>query len=261
MSGRKKAVFPPSFFAPRRRCGISASGKGSGLKKEHLFRGLFYLAGLGVSPIISVSYSVAQVTGLSFADMTLALYCLFVAVQMALHLAARRGWRALVMDALQIPLSVVFTRFLGVFSGLIPEFSTAYAGQFAGSLGGRVLVLAAAILLTGIGAAMSLGMRLVPNPGDGIVQAIADSAGWQVGFAKNCLDVSNVLLTVLIGLLCAGRPHAAGQWAGMLSSPGGKSPCALAFAGPVKYNKQVNQMWVSLPLAQKTGGMATWPKN
>ena len=190
------------------------------MKKEHLFRGLFYLAGLvllalgltlntkaglGVSPIISVSYSVAQVTGLSFADMTLALYCLFVAVQMALHLAARRGWRALVMDALQIPLSVVFTRFLGVFSGLIPEFSTAYAGQFADSLGGRVLVLAAAILLTGIGAAMSLGMRLVPNPGDGIVQAIADSAGWQVGFAKNCLDVSNVLLTVLIGLLCAGR--------------------------------------------------------
>lgn len=42
---------------------------------------------------------------------------------------------------------------------------------------------------TGIGAALSLNMRIVPNPGDGIVQAIADCTRKSVGFTKNCVDI------------------------------------------------------------------------
>ena len=47
-------------------------------------------------------------------------------------------------------------------------------------------VLIAGIVLTGIGAAMSLNMRVIPNPGDGIVQAIADFVRKPVGITKNC---------------------------------------------------------------------------
>ena len=50
---------------------------------------------------------------------------------------------------------------------------------------GRFLFLLLAIVLTGVGAAMSLNMRLIPNPGDGIVQAIADTIHKSVGFTKN----------------------------------------------------------------------------
>lgn len=46
---------------------------------------------------------------------------------------------------------------------------------------------AIAILLTGIGAAMSLNMRIVPNPGDGIVQAVADTINKPVCFTKKLL--------------------------------------------------------------------------
>ena len=106
---------------------------------------------------------------------------------------------------LQFPLSLIFTRFLNLFSEQIPELQTVYADAFAGSLPGRFLFLCLAILLTGIGAAMSLNMRLVPNPGDGIVQAIADTIGRSVGFTKNCFDLFNIVLTTIISLLFAGH--------------------------------------------------------
>ena len=49
-------------------------------------------AGLGVSPIISVSYSVATIWGHNFGNTTLLLYSVFVLAEMILHslLAYRR---------------------------------------------------------------------------------------------------------------------------------------------------------------------------
>ena len=52
---------------------------------------------------------------------------------------------------------------------------------------------------------MTLDMRIIPNPGDGIVQAVSDFSGKKVGFVKNCIDVVCVLITCLIGYLGAGR--------------------------------------------------------
>ena len=92
----------------------------------------------------------------------------------------------LFMDILQFPLSLIFTRFLNIFSGMIPDLWTTYPDSFAGSFPGRILFLIIAIILTGVGAAMSLNMRIIPNPGDGIVQAISDFIHKSVGFTKNC---------------------------------------------------------------------------
>ena len=66
--------------------------------------------------------------------------------------------RVFLMDILQLPLSLIFTRFMNLFSLYLPDFS-------GSALTERILVLLIAIALTGIGAAMSLNMRLVPNPG------------------------------------------------------------------------------------------------
>ena len=52
---------------------------------------------------------------------------------------------------------------------------------------------------------LSLDMRLIPNPGDGIVQTLSDFSGGSVGLTKNCFDIGNVLLTSAIGLLMAGQ--------------------------------------------------------
>ena len=66
-----------------------------------------------------------------------------------------------------------------------------------------VETLIIAIILTGVGAAMSLNMRIIPNPGDGIVQAISDFIHKSVGFTKNCFDLFNICLTISVGLIFA----------------------------------------------------------
>lgn len=162
-------------------------------------------AALGVSPIISVAYSLSQITGVSFADMTFIEYTVLVLIEMAFHIwdyskkeKAKRPIKnikqVLIQDALQIVLSLVFTRFVGLFGVLIPDFNNS-------TLPIRIVVLAIAIICTGMGAAMSLDVRIVPNPGDGVVQAIADHFGKEVGFTKNCFDFLNVCITTTIGLL------------------------------------------------------------
>ena len=162
-------------------------------------------ANLGVSPIISVPYSISHIIGFNFANMTMIVYFIFVLIEMIMHtvwyLTDRKEAKYLGMyiirDALQIPVSIVFTRFLNVFSALIPSVHNNIVLQ--------IVVLLLAVLLTGIGAAMSLNMRIIPNPGDGIVQAISDTTrlkgrtGKGVGFCKNCFDIFNVCTTFLIG--------------------------------------------------------------
>ncbi len=190
-------------------------------RNKLIIRWVFYLLGLlilalgimlntkaylGVSPIISVPYSISHIIGFNFANMTMIVYFIFVLIEMIMHtvwyLTDRKEAKYLGMyiirDALQIPVSIVFTRFLNVFSALIPSVHNNIVLQ--------IIVLLLAVLLTGIGAAMSLNMRIIPNPGDGIVQAISDSsrlkgrAGKGVGFCKNCFDIFNVCTTFLIGL-------------------------------------------------------------
>lgn len=52
---------------------------------------------------------------------------------------------------------------------------------------------------------MSLDMRIIPNPGDGIVQAISDFVCKDVGLVKNCFDVFNICLTTVMCLVFIGH--------------------------------------------------------
>lgn len=215
------------------------------MRKTILYRILFYAigllvlalgltlntkTGLGVSPIISVAYSISVIFDHNFGNMTLALYSVFVVIEMVLHLIRERRYSKedggalknagrkdlkliFLMDFLQIPLSIVFTRFLNVFSAVIPELYSD-GKSTAGEMAVRVIFLIIAIILTGIGAAMSLNMRIVPNPGDGIVQAIADTMHKSVGFTKNCFDLTNITITIILSFTFAG--HLEGVGAGTI---------------------------------------------
>ena len=117
------------------------------MKKNLFLRIVFYVAGLlilalgiilntksglGVSPIISVAYSITTIGGFNFGNITFLLYSAFVVVEIVLHIfrnhrysgeaggaiapAAHRDLKlVLVMDLLQLPLSLVFTRFMNLF--------------------------------------------------------------------------------------------------------------------------------------------------
>lgn len=49
------------------------------------------LANLGVSPIISVPYSISQITGLNFSNITFVVYAIFVVVQLAIHIKLKNN--------------------------------------------------------------------------------------------------------------------------------------------------------------------------
>lgn len=92
-------VFTASFLSAFFRRGY--------YEKTNFYRVLFYAVGLlvlalgltlntktglGVSPIISVAYSISQIFDHNFGNMTLALYSVFVVIEMILHLIRGRRY-------------------------------------------------------------------------------------------------------------------------------------------------------------------------
>lgn len=178
------------------------------MKKRTLTRVIIYLTGLcilalgltlstkadlGVSPIIAISFSVSQLTGAKFGDMTFLLYAAFVLIEIVLHLLPGKRSpedrkKAVLVDISQILLSIVFTMILNVLSARIPA---------AGSMAARGAVLLVSVVLVGTGAAVTLDMRLIANPGDGLVQAISDRTGISLGLTKNIVDITCVTITCI----------------------------------------------------------------
>ena len=175
--------------------------------KKQLIRWFYYIIGmlilamgltlnaesnLGSSPIISIPYTLSFLWPVSFANLILALYVLFVMLEFILK-GKNRRWT----DILQIPLSIVFTRFLDLFTAWFDFTDSSFALRLA--------VLTAAIILTGAGAALTVDMNLIANPGDGFVQAVSMRIGKDLGTAKNLVDISCVIVSTLIGFAAAGR--------------------------------------------------------
>lgn len=149
--------------------------------------------GLGISPISSVAFSVSELSGLNYGDMTFVLYSLFVVAQFIL-----RGRNSRIIDLLQLAVSLVFSRVLNVFVAMITYDHTQHG--FWSDFG----LLLVAIVFIGIGVSGSVKMKLIPNPGDGIVQALAEKVGWEQGFAKNVFDIGCVCVTTTLGLVFRG---------------------------------------------------------
>lgn len=148
--------------------------------------------GLGVSPIISVAFCVSEVFHLNLGDMTFVLYALFVAAQLPLKDKKERF-----AVLLQLIVSLAFSRVINLCGMLITYDHTLHG------LPVNLAVLVLAIFLTGAGVALSINMRLIPNPGDGIVWAIAQKTGWAQGLTKNIFDISCVAVTCVIGFVVA----------------------------------------------------------
>lgn len=167
----------------------------------YYFVGILFLAAgltlntktlLGASPIISVPYTISCIWNLNFANLTLVFYTGFVAAQFII-----RGKNRRLSDCLQIPFSIVFTRLLnlfGIWISIVPQ-----------NLVEKLLLLLVTVICTGIGVAVTVNMRLIVNPGDGIVQAIAERIGKGMGFTKNIVDFVCLIISCAIGLIFAGK--------------------------------------------------------
>jgi uncharacterized membrane protein YczE len=175
--------------------------------KKLFFRTLFYLAGLlilalgitlntktglGVSPIISVPFTVSTIWQLDFGNMTFVMYGILILIQIAIKKKNTK-----LNDLLQIVLSVIFTRFLNLFNDIIKLHNSSFLMN--------LFLLLGAVVLTGVGAAMSVNARIIANPGDGIVQTIADAWKKDMGLVKNILDFTCITTALTIGLVSRGK--------------------------------------------------------
>ncbi len=157
---------------------------------------------LGVSPINSISFCFSIITSISFADLTLYLYIVFVIVQVLIHIETKQ-FKSIPADILQIAVSFLLTRFINFFDMKIPEFNLSALSNFWGTIIGRIIILLVSVILTGFGASLNLSARLIPNPGDGIIQAISDTTRKNIGIIKNIFDFFCVIITFAAGLIFA----------------------------------------------------------
>ena len=157
---------------------------------------LYTKTGLGVSPVVSVSFSITEIWGINYALSTFGVYMLFLAVQLFLKGKDRRPG-----DLLQIPFSLVFGLLLDWFSLAQIGFNTLWQ---------NLLLLLAAMTFTAVGMSMMVDMRLVLSPADGLADTIGKCSGRGVGVGKNIVDLSCVVVTCTVSYLFSGRITAIG---------------------------------------------------
>lgn len=153
--------------------------------------------GMGVSPIISIPYTISNIWDINFGFITFVVYSVFVGIQFLL-----KGKKRELRDLLQIPYGFAFGMFLNVFSAIMNIRYTAFWQQ--------LIILAAAIIVTAIGVSMMVNMHFVPNPADGLAQAIGLKINKDMGFGKNMVDCFSVASSLVIGLIAIGQPLAFG---------------------------------------------------
>ena len=104
---------------------------------------------LGVSPIISIPYNICHIWHLNLGAITFVFYCFCVLIESIL-----KGKEFKLYELLQIPMSLVTSVFINIFDqylNIVPD-----------TLEQKLLVLFFAIVVTGIGAATMVNMKLDP---------------------------------------------------------------------------------------------------
>lgn len=150
-------------------------------------------AELGTSPISSLPYVSAEISGLSVGTTTIILNSLFVLLQILL---LRRDYEW--FQLLQIAVAVVFWLLIDLFvSVLEPLEADAYLMQW--------LLCAGGIVFVALGVSIEVAAKLVPTAGEGLVLAVCRVTGLKFGNLKVALDVTLVLLSVAAGYIFLGR--------------------------------------------------------
>lgn len=142
---------------------------------------------LGVSPIISIPYSLSTLLHINLGLMTFLFYSVLVFFQFLLL-----GKKFAPIQWLQIPLSLITSFFINLFDLILPN---------AQNLMNKFVLLVFAVILTGIGASLTVGMKLLPNPADGLANVLGIKLKKGFGFGKNLFDFSCLFLSICIGLL------------------------------------------------------------
>ena len=150
-------------------------------------------AALGTSPISSVTYVTARISGLSVGTTTIIMNFLFVLIQIAI-LRRQYEW----FQLLQFPAAVLFGVMIDVAEAVLAPLP-------AGNYAQQWLLCAAGIFFIALGVSVEVMANLVTTAGEGIVLAICKVVPVKFGNMKMAFDITLVCISIVLSLLFLGQ--------------------------------------------------------
>lgn len=145
---------------------------------------------LGVSPVVSVAYNISLIWRVPIGQSTFVYYLILIGIQFLLL------WRRFDrFQVFQVLAGFLGSFFLQIFDGLV---------SVPNQLMWRLLALGGGVLLTGIGASLTVAMKILPNPADALAHTIGTVCHKNFGFGKNILDLICISISLSIGFLFTG---------------------------------------------------------
>ena len=143
---------------------------------------------LGVSPVVSVPYSINYMINGKLGVTTFIYYVLMVIAQFLILRKAfpKHQW-------LQMIMSFVNSASIQIFDDMIPVIEGTAA---------RYIILVIAVIITAVGVSMIVSMRFVPNAADGFADVLGRVIlKKDMGFGKNVLDICSICVSLTLGFI------------------------------------------------------------
>lgn len=172
------------------------------MRKEHIIRRIIVLivglwimamgvafsiaANLGTSPISSVPYTVSLLSPLSVGEVTIAMHCTFILLQIIL---LKKEYRA--EQLLQLPIALIF--------GLMTDLAVSILSSLhpSGYIESWILTMLG-IVFVATGVSAEVNSDTVPLAGEGLALALSNRLGIRFGNAKIAVDVSLVIISLAL---------------------------------------------------------------
>lgn len=153
-------------------------------------------SGLGVSPVNSLPFVLAQVSGMGLGTCVTLVFSVYILIQ---ALILRKNFRSI--DLTQIIFSTLF--------GYFVDFAKSVLGGWViPTYAGKLLMLALSIIVIATGISLYVGAQLVNMPMEGLTSAIVSmKSGRSFPQIKVIVDIIVVMLAAGISLLCQGKIH------------------------------------------------------
>lgn len=150
-------------------------------------------AALGTSPISSVPYVTAKISGLSVGTTTIIMNFVFVFIQIAI-LRSQYDW----LQLLQFPAAIVFGTMIDVAGYVLQAIAFSnYVQQW--------LLCIAGIFLIALGISLEVTANLVTTAGEGIVLAICRVVPVKFSNMKIIFDVTLVCISIVLSFVFLGH--------------------------------------------------------
>lgn len=148
---------------------------------------------LGTSAITALPFSISEIYNISFGNITLIYYLLYIIAQVVIHIVTKK-YKMIFIDIIQVIVSIIFTRYLDIVKNIIPSFADL-------NIFVRIIIYLVPVVLVGIGALLTIKTNYPQNPPDGFIKTMAEVTKKDAGLIKNIVDIAVVIITCIFSYI------------------------------------------------------------